>query len=466
MADERGVHLYDFRLWTASALGHLSAGHLVEARSCLEKLLGMIDWARSFDSGSLCFVRAWEAWLDGRFAEAREAALKSLPYGEHFGDLFPNANSWLALFQIEMSLGNRAQALRYLADTRHWLRRVMGRYAAFARGLALAQFALEAGNPERCRHLLRIVLALGRQEGYANILFFKPETLAHLCAQALEAGIEVDYARRLVYQRCLKLPPGAPLTERWPWAVKVTALGGFALCVDDEPVEWSRKAQRKPIDLLKALVAQGCQGVSGERLADELWPDAEGDAAASALKITLHRLRKLLRHEETVQVRDGKLSLNPSHFWVDVWALEQSLEELDGVAGRPAPNQTPVLERLGKRILSLYRGRFFEGSDLPCAARPSESLHRRYLRAVETLGVKLEATGLTDRARSCYERGLEIDPTAEGLCQKLIFCHLRLGNRSEAIGAYERCKDALARDRRVAPSPSMQRLYYEHLAGL
>jgi LuxR family maltose regulon positive regulatory protein len=233
MAAERGVHLYDFRLWTASALGHLSAGHLVEARSCLEKLLGMIDWARSFDSGSLHFVCAWEAWLDGRVAEAREAALKSLPYGEHFGHLFPTANSSLALFQIEMSLGNRAQALRYLADARHWLRRVRGRYAAFARGLALAQFALEAGNPERCQRLLRVAFALGRQEGYANILFFKPETLAHLCAQALETGIEVDYARQLVRKRDLKPPPGAPLTERWPWPVKVTTFGGFGLWVDD-----------------------------------------------------------------------------------------------------------------------------------------------------------------------------------------------------------------------------------------
>jgi LuxR family maltose regulon positive regulatory protein len=206
--------------------------------------------------------------------------------------------------------------------------------------------------------------------------------------------------------------------------------------------------------------------VSSGKLADELWPDAEGDAAASALKITLHRLRKLLGHEETVRLHDGKLSLNPSYFWLDVWALEQSLEKLDGVAARPAPSQTPVaLERLGQRILGLYRGRFLEGSELPCVARPRESLHRRCLRAIETLGANFETMGLTDRAITCYERGLEVDPTAEGPCQKLMSCHLRLGNRGSAISAYERCKDALARERRVAPSPSMQRLY-EQLAGL
>jgi LuxR family maltose regulon positive regulatory protein len=106
-----------------------------------------------------------------------------------------------------------------------------------------------------------------------------------------------------------------------------------------------------------------------------------------------------------------------------------------------------------------------ERSDLPCAARLRESLHRRYLRAVETLGANFETMGLTDKAMSCYERGLEVDPAAEGLCQKLMSCHLRLGNRGSAISAYERCKHALTRERGVAPSPGMQRLY-EHLTGV
>jgi LuxR family maltose regulon positive regulatory protein len=466
MAAERGVHLYDFLLWAMPTYGHLTSGRPVETRPYLEKLLGLLDWGRSYDRGSFYFLSSWEAWLDGRLAEAWEAAQKSLEYAKQFGDLHPIGMTWLALSQIELSLGNRAQALRYLADIRHWLRRVRNRLLGFARALALAQFALESGRPARCQRVLHLAFRMGRQEGYVNFQFFRPQTLARLCAQALEAGIEVEYARQLVRKRDLKPPPGAPLTERWPWPVRVSTLGGFGLWVDEEPVQWARKAQRKPIDLLKALVAHGCQRVSSERLADELWPDSEGDAAASALKITLHRLRKLLGHEDTVQVREGKLSLNPSYFWLHLWALEQVLEELDAVATGPAPSRTPVaFERLGQRILGLYRGRFLEGSDLPCAARPRESLHRRYLRAVETLGVNFEAMGLTERAMSCYERGLEVDPAAEGLCQKLISCHLRLGRRSEAIGAYQRCKDALAREQGIAPSPSMQRLY-EQLTGM
>jgi LuxR family maltose regulon positive regulatory protein len=92
--------------------------------------------------------------------------------------------------------------------------------ATFARALALAQFALKSEKPMRFQHLLRIAFALGRHEGYVNLPFFKPETLALLCAKALEAGIEVDYVRQLVHKRGLKLPPGAPLTERWPWPVE------------------------------------------------------------------------------------------------------------------------------------------------------------------------------------------------------------------------------------------------------
>jgi DNA-binding SARP family transcriptional activator len=74
--------------------------------------------------------------------------------------------------------------------------------------------------------------------------------------------------------------------------------------------------------------------VSSDKLTDELWPDAKGDAAASTLKTALHRLTKLLGHEDAVHVRDGKLFLDPRYCRHNVWAREQSLQEF-GWAARP-----------------------------------------------------------------------------------------------------------------------------------
>jgi tetratricopeptide (TPR) repeat protein len=46
-------------------------------------------------------------------------------------------------------------------------------------------------------------------------------------------------------------------------------------------------------------------------------------------------------------------------------------------------------------------------------------LHRKYLRAIESLGAGFETLSMPDRAIRCYERALELDPKAERLHQKL-----------------------------------------------
>lgn len=422
-ASERGAHLYDSILLGIPACAHLTAGRFVEARPYLQEILGILDSTRLYDRGLFYYMRAWEAWLDGRLAEARETAQTCLATATHFGDMHPPWQTTLALFQIELSLGNRALALRHLASMRHWLRRVRSRLARFEWTLALAQLALESGRAQRCRRLLRTAFALGREEGYVSVPFFKPETLARLCAQALDASIEVDYARDLIRKRALTPPSGALLGEHWPWPIKVTTLGGLTLWVNDAPVQWPRKAQHKPIDLLNALIAYGGRRVPSHRLIDDLWPDAEGDAAASAFKTTLHRLRRLLGRDDALQLRDGQVSLDPACVWVDRWALAEVLEDVSMAApGTPSARAPEELESMSQRLFSLYKGRFLEKSDLQCAAKPREVLHRKYLLAIERLGARFETLGMPGKALSCYEHALDVDPTAERLYQRLASC--------------------------------------------
>jgi hypothetical protein len=89
--------------------------------------------------------------------------------------------------------------------------------------------------------------------------------------------------------------------------------------VDGKPLRSSGKAQHKPLDLLKALIAFGGRDVNTRILTEALWPDADGDAAQGAFDATLHRLRRLLGVDNAVQLKDGKLSLNENLCWVDAW---------------------------------------------------------------------------------------------------------------------------------------------------
>ena len=72
------------------------------------------------------------------------------------------------------------------------------------------------------------------------------------------------------------------------------ALGGFELTRDGVPMRFSGKAQQRPLDLLKLLVALGGSDIDTQQLTAALWPDADGDAAKASFDTTLFRLRKLL----------------------------------------------------------------------------------------------------------------------------------------------------------------------------
>src|SRR5262249_10329627 len=180
---------------------------------------------------------------------------------------------------------------------------------------------LGGGQASRGLQALRIAMALGREHGYVNSHVWIPAIMAGLCARALDAGIEQDYVRGLVQKRGL-VPESPPVeAEAWPWPVKILTLGRFEVLLDGEPVRFARKVQRKPLALLKALVAFGGRGVREELVMDALWPDAEGDAARVALASALHRLRGLLGREQAILRQEGLLSLDSRHCWVDVWAV-------------------------------------------------------------------------------------------------------------------------------------------------
>jgi DNA-binding SARP family transcriptional activator len=205
--------------------------------------------------------------------------------------------------------------------------------------------------------------------------------MARLLSRALEHGIEVDYVREVVKKRNLLPPEDAAAPDLWPYPLKLYTLGRFSLLVDDKPLKFTGKSQKKPLELLKALVAFGGREVNETRLAEALWPDAEGDTATQALATTLHRLRKLIG-ENTIERQEGRLSLDPRHVWVDAWAFERSLSELDQICQK---NDAGKLQPLSTRFFTLYRGPFLKDEpDSPWLLTMRERLRAKFLRALES----------------------------------------------------------------------------------
>jgi hypothetical protein len=76
--------------------------------------------------------------------------------------------------------------------------------------------------------------------------------------------------------------------------VGVRLLDGLAIDVDGRPLAWGRKAPRRLLELVALLALQAPQETPPHRLADDLYPELDGDAARRALDTALYRLRRLL----------------------------------------------------------------------------------------------------------------------------------------------------------------------------
>jgi two-component SAPR family response regulator len=222
--------------------------------------------------------------------------------------------------------------------------------------------------------------------------------------------------------------------------------------IENTALKASGKAQAKPLELLKALIAHGGREAAAATLAAQLWPDVDGDAAQHALDTALHRLRKLLRHDDAIVVHQGKLSLNPVKVWVDVWAFERLANRLEQDTGDPAT--------AAPRFFGLYLGNFLQGdSDAAWALLLRERLRSKFLRHVLNLGRAWEHLGDWVRAAEAYQRGIEVDNLSEELYRRLMLCHHHRGQTAAAIEAYRRCRHMLSVVLGIKPSAETEAAY-------
>jgi DNA-binding SARP family transcriptional activator len=316
-----------------------------------------------------------------------------------------------------------------------------------------ARSAFAQGRDEDGLAVLREGLAIGRGKNkFLNMCTFPPHFLSWMCEKALEAGIEVEYIRELIRKRNL-VPSDRPVElEEWPWPVRIYALGKFEIIKEDRPVVFSGKVQQKPLALLKVLIALGGKDVPEERLTDILWPDADGDLAHKSFEIALHRLRLLAGNDKAIRLKEGLLSLDPAHCWLDVWAFERACEE----------TKTASRSTLIEKAMKLYGGHFLaHDSDKSGAASKRDRLRNKFRSLITNHCEHLEAAGEWNKAVQVLHQGLEIDTVAEQFYQHLMICHHRLGLESEVLRGYNQCSSVLNETLGIAPSSKTEELRAE-----
>ncbi|MEA3385269.1 MAG: BTAD domain-containing putative transcriptional regulator [Thermodesulfobacteriota bacterium] len=454
LAQTSDVHIMDCMLLGQAVFSALNSGDSKTAEKYLKKMGSSFDSCKPLETYQYHFLKTRAALIQGNCKQASLHVELALKWANDGGYPLPLGLGYLLKANVAHGLEENQEAAQHLAHAFSIASRAESRFLKYYVFWADARFAFDQGKETSGLKYLEKALGLGRKQGYLNTFIDQPFVTANLCARALDNGIEVGYVQDIILKHNL-IPDKPPLhVENWPWALKIFTLGRFALVKDGKPVRFSGKAQEKPLSMLKALIAFGGRDVREDRISDALWPEADGDMMHRCFTTTLHRLRKLIGIHKALELRDGRLTLDPRYCWVDVWAFERILGETDRT-WRKGTN-TEAVELLQSAI-DIYHGNFLSGEiGEPWEIAFYERLRSKFLRGVKNLGHHWESCGEWGKAVECYQRGLEVDTKAEDLYGCLMVCYHHLGRRTEAMSLYDRLKEILSLTLGIKPSPKIE----------
>ena len=429
IAVEHGLRRVLFEIYYAEVAPVASSRDVQGSLAALDKLRTVLNPARRMDVAYFKFQESTVRMLEGRADDAVAAAREAVTIGRSAG--LPTIQIPHFLVREALSHLQRGALDEALARYDEALQVAVGVDAdnfREQRGFVEAYAARQQGRVDDAVALLRGVLRSCRERRYTGFLRQLPELVAALLALALEHGIEPEFTRALIRERRLEAP--SPATPDWPWPLALRTLGDFVVVREGVPLVSKGKAQKRPLEMLKALVALGGRNVDASVLTAKLWPDAEGDDAKTSFDSGLYRLRKLLDVDGALTLAEGRLSLDNRLVWLDVWAFEQALDATP-----------PDIDA----ALACYRGHFLGlEAPAPWALPLRDRLQARLARAVLARGQALEAEHDFAAARALNGSARDHDNLPEAVNRRRMVCQRELGDPAGALTTYRRCRELLS----------------------
>ncbi|MBY0578020.1 MAG: hypothetical protein K2P57_03140 [Burkholderiales bacterium] len=317
LAEESGIHLVDSIFLAQLVYCRLLRDEHAEVDDLIEKMKQSTEMAAQVKAGHYHHVVAYAAICrnDAQCALYHAEALLGLASGNKgafpFMTLISRLRMAYALFIGNAPYGEIFSHLDEALKIGIWMQSY---YAQAMNSLLRSLVYFNVGEESAGLEALSEGMALNNRYGIFNYEGWRRQDIALVCGKALAAGIEPEYVQGVV--RRLKLAPPASV-ENWPYPVRIYAGETFRIVVDGKPLEFSGKVQKKPLEMLTAIIGHGATGAAEERICDELWPDAEGDRAHQSFTTTLKRLRQLLGHHHAIRLQAGRVTLDPRYCRVD-----------------------------------------------------------------------------------------------------------------------------------------------------
>lgn len=187
---------------------------------------------------------------------------------------------------------------------------------------------------------------------------------------------------------------------------------------------------RKARELL-AYLAVHPEGVTGEGISADLWPESGPRYAASQRKLTLRKAREMLRTATGqpaplfVILAGDRYQLDPALIEVDLWRFDAALDR-----ARQTRSEQDQLASL-REATGLYQGPLADGADYEWGERFAEPARRRAVDAIARIAALL-APGDPEQALTVLETALVHDSYNEALYQEIMRIQARLGRPDAA----------------------------------
>lgn len=194
--------------------------------------------------------------------------------------------------------------------------------------------------------------------------------------------------------------------------------------------------------------------VTRAELAEVLWigePPPESDAAISAI---LSKLRSAMRSAglpNAIEARSAVISVTlPPGTWVDTEAAGNSLDEAEGALREGAASKAWACANVA---VSIARRPFLPDHEAAWIEARRAWQRSVLMRGLECLARASEEAGQMALAVEHIAAVIELEPFRETAYRDLMRLHQAMGNRAEALRAYERCRRLLRDELGADPSP-------------
>jgi DNA-binding SARP family transcriptional activator len=218
---------------------------------------------------------------------------------------------------------------------------------------------------------------------------------------------------------------------------------------------------RHPGALFALLAAERHRAVPRDELAEALWGERLPATWQSSLRVAISKVRAFLvasGFEPGALMRGAggyRLRLGDS-VEVDVETARRDVEAAERAL---ASGQAGLAGELAASARAVLTAPLVPGAEGPWVDDRRRAARGLLVRALETEAEARLTSGEGAAAAAAAEEAVALEPFQESAHRAVMRAHAAAGNKAEALRCYERCRQVLADELGVDPSPATQALY-------